>query len=43
MSNAIDNINNLVICIAEVIDVKQQPADTYKYDDSTEYNNTMNQ
>lgn len=40
MNNVIDNLNDLVICIAEVIDITQQPANTYKYDDSAETNNT---
>lgn len=40
MSNVIDNLNDLVICIAEVIDITQQPANTYKYDSTEDTNNT---
>jgi len=40
MSNVIDNLNDLVICIAEVIDIIQQPANTYKYDSTEDTNNT---
>jgi hypothetical protein len=40
MGNVIDNLNDLVICIAEVIDIIQQPANTYKYDSTEDTNNT---